>query len=175
MLKLWKCVKTACLIFLIKEKKKGLVLIRIQYPNIQIMKFRLHVRLIASLVIAVLCTHSSFAQSKMVINGAKVNMDTAVYLNVTDLVVNSGTLIVLPETHLRVAGDIISSSGVYAIDGTVEMNGSGNQQISNNAFSSNLIKNMIITSTGGQVSVAGGSWAEAALRQRVAAARRAVL
>ena len=118
------------------------------------MKFRLHVRLIAILAIAVLWYSPSLAQTKFIINGAKVNMDTAVVLSVNDLVVNRGMLTVVPECLLKVAGYINSSSGVDATNGSVEMNGGGNQQISANAFATNLIKNININ-TAAEVAVLG--------------------
>ncbi len=118
------------------------------------MKFCLQVRLIAVLAIIVSCFSPILAQTKFIINGAKVNMDTSVILSVNDLVVNRGMLTVVPECLLKVAGYINSSSGVDATNGTVEMNGGGNQQISANAFSTNLIKNMKIN-TAAEVAVLG--------------------
>ncbi len=118
------------------------------------MKFRLQARLLALFAILVLSIHPSFAQTKFIINGAKVNMDTSVILSVNDLVVNRGLLTVVPECLLKVAGYINSASGVDAVNGTVEMNGGGNQQISANAFSTDLIKNMKIN-TDAEVSVLG--------------------
>lgn len=118
------------------------------------MKLRLHVRQIAILAIIVSCITPTHAQTKFIINGAKVNMDTSVILSVNDLVVNRGLLTVVPECLLKVAGYINSASGVDAVNGTVEMNGGGNQQISANAFATNLIKNMQIN-TAAEVAVLG--------------------
>ncbi len=119
------------------------------------MKTRFFAKLIAMFAMIASSFNFSFSQTKMVINGAKVNMDTAVYLSTNDLTVNSG-LLTVPQAYLKVAGTINSNSGVDAIDGTVEMNGRGTstQQVSANAFSTNLIENMILN-TAGQVSVLG--------------------
>lgn len=118
------------------------------------MKFHFSSHSIAIIIAMQLVCYTSYSQTKFIINGAKVNMDTAVVLSVNDLVVNSGRLTVTPECLLKVAGYINSASGVDAVSGTVEMNGNGNQQISANAFYTNLIKNMRIN-TAAEVSVLG--------------------
>lgn len=109
-------------------------------------------------IAASLIFHSflSFSQSKLIISGgAKLNLDTGIYLNTNDISITNGSLTV-PQAYLKVAGTINSNSGIVATDGTVEMNGGNStvQEISANAFSGNLLKNMILN-TGGQVSVLG--------------------
>ena len=126
----------------------------IQISNI--MKTSFSLKLCAVQAIFFSSFFNSFSQTKLVISGgAKLNLDTAVYLSTNDLTITNGTLNV-PQAYLKVAGTINSNSGIVATDGTVEMNGrySSVQEVSANAFSTNLVKNVIMN-TAGQVSVLG--------------------
>ena len=87
----------------------------------------------------------SFAQGKIIMNGATMNMVNSAYVVTKDVSLTSTSTINVDSSTIKIAGSISNSGTFDVTNGTVEMNGSSSQTIPANAFFTNKIKNLIIS------------------------------
>ncbi len=101
-----------------------------------------------------LLANFSFGQGNINVTGsATINMVNNVFLTAHDINVQSGDSIIVNNSFLKVGGIISSSGCIDVFTGTLEMNGSSAQTIAGNMFKVNTIKNLIVSNTGGGLSV----------------------
>lgn len=103
--------------------------------------------------IMLICGHcTSFAQGKIIMNGAKMNVVNSAYVVTGDVsLANTGT-INIDNSTIKISHSIINGGSFDVTKGTVEMNGSSAQTIPANAFVTNKILNLIVSNN---VSLAG--------------------
>ena len=71
-----------------------------------------------------------------------------------DLTIAPGATLYLDDRVLRISGSITSNGGLNAINGTVELYGNTAQNISSSIFTSQTLRRMLLSNTGG-VSLTG--------------------
>ena len=87
----------------------------------------------------------SFAQGKINMNGAKMNVVNSAYVVTGDVsLANTGT-INIDNSTIKISRSIINGGSFDVTKGTVEMNGSSAQTIPANAFVTNKILNLIVS------------------------------
>ena len=87
----------------------------------------------------------SFAQGKLIMNGATMNMVNSAYVVTKDVSLTSTSTINVDSSTIKIAGSISNSGTFDVTNGTVEMNGLSSQTIPANAFFTNKIQNLIIS------------------------------
>ncbi len=87
----------------------------------------------------------SFAQGKIIMNGATMNMVNSAYVVTKDVSLTTASTLNVNNSTIKIAGRITSSGNIDVRYGTVEMNGASSQTIPANAFTTNKIKNLIIS------------------------------
>jgi len=87
----------------------------------------------------------SFAQGKIVMNGATMNVVNAAYVVTRDVSLTSTSKLNIDSSTIKIAGSINSTGTFDVTRGTVEMFGSSLQTIPVNAFFTNKIQNLIIS------------------------------
>lgn len=101
------------------------------------------------LILQVIVSYSCLSQTKMVVNGVKVNMANAVFLSAKDLSASNNSLINVSRSTLKLAGITSSAGAIDARYGTAELNGSAVQQLAAGSFSTKTIKALTINNTSG--------------------------
>jgi hypothetical protein len=100
----------------------------------------------------------SFAQGKIIMNGATMKVVNTAYVVTNDVsLANTGTINIDSST-IKISGSIINGGAFDVTKGTVEMNGPSLQTIPADAFITNKIKNLIISNNvtlAGQDSLTG--------------------
>lgn len=86
-----------------------------------------------------------FAQGKIIMNGAKMTMNNAVFVTAKDVSLSTPANMNVNNSTIRIAGAITSSNNIDVTNGTVEMFGKTSQSIPANSFKVNKIKNLIIS------------------------------
>ncbi len=99
------------------------------------------------LLIILLTVHFvSFAQGKIIMNGAAMNMKNSAYVVTNDVSLTSASTLNVSNSTIKIAGIITNNSGVFDVDsGTVEMNGTILQTIPVSAFFTNKIQHLIVS------------------------------
>ena len=87
----------------------------------------------------------SFAQGKIIMNGATMNMQNSVYVVTTDVSLTNPSSLNVNNSTIKISGNISSNNNINVQSGTVEMNGSSLQTIPATSFTANKIKNLIIS------------------------------
>src|ERR1043165_2667645 len=80
----------------------------------------------------------SFAQGKIIMNGATMNVVNSAYVVTKDVSLTNTSKLNIDSSTIKIAGSITNNSGIFDVTtGTVEMNGSSAQGIPANAFYTN--------------------------------------
>ncbi|MEO6452501.1 MAG: hypothetical protein ABIN97_00405 [Ginsengibacter sp.] len=88
----------------------------------------------------------TYAQGKLVMNGATMNATNSAYIITTDVSLTNTSTLNINNSTIKIAGDITNNSGIFDVTaGTVEMNGASPQTIPGSSFSTNKIMNLIIS------------------------------
>src|SRR3954466_12396105 len=83
-----------------------------------------------------------FAQGKIIMNGATMNVVNSAYVVTKDVSLTNTSSLNINSSTIKIAGSITNSSGIFDVTtGTVEMNGSSIQSIPLDAFYTNKIQN----------------------------------
>ena len=98
-------------------------------------------------ILVILISYISAAQTKLIVNGAKINMAKAVYLNTNAISISNNGLVNVAGSTLKVANSITSAGAIDVSNGTMEMNGTAAQQIPANSLTGNVIQNLTINGT----------------------------
>lgn len=111
--------------------------------------------ILAVFLLAYFCT---FAQGKIIMNGATMNVVNSAYVVTKDVSLTNASTVNINNSTIKIAGSISNSGTFDVTNGTVEMNGLLSQTIPLNAFFTNKIKNLIISNNvtlAGQDSLTG--------------------
>jgi hypothetical protein len=125
--------------------------------NIMIRTLKIKNALILSILISAHVT--SFSQGKIIMNGAKMTVVNSAYVVTQDVSLTNTSSIDISNSTIKIGDSIKNNSGIFDVtDGTVEMNGTSGQTIPLQAFSTNKIKNLVISNNvtlAGQDSITG--------------------
>ena len=86
-----------------------------------------------------LSSNTLFAQAKVKISGAVVNMNNASYLSTKDVIVANGGLLNVKESTLDVKDSITSADNINLRYGNLEMSGGNSQVIPSGSFKNNAV------------------------------------
>lgn len=111
------------------------------------MKLSLQIRQFQIFLLLLFFSYTSAAQTRLIVNGAKINMVKAVYLNTNAISVSGDGLVNVAGSTLKVANSITSTGAIDVSNGTMEMTGTAAQEIPANSLTGNVIKNLTINST----------------------------
>src|SRR6478672_11518830 len=87
----------------------------------------------------------SFAQGKININGATMNVVNSAYVVTKDVSLTSTSTLNTDSSTINIAGSIGNTGTFDVTNGTVEINGLSAQTIPAAAFITNMIRNLIIS------------------------------
>lgn len=113
------------------------------------MKLLPQVKQVFTLIFLTGITHIAVAQTKLIVNGVKVNLADGVYLSTNDLSATANSSVNVAQSTIKIAGSTASTGSIDARNGTVELNGSAAQQIAAAAFATKTIKALTINNTPG--------------------------
>src|SRR3954469_25753584 len=91
----------------------------------------------------------SISQTKLVVNGTKVNLANGVYLSANDISATRTSIINVDNSTIKIAGSTASDGAIEARNGTAELNGTFPQQIAAEAFTRKTIKALTINNIPG--------------------------
>lgn len=107
------------------------------------------IKQLSILVLLIIISYISVAQTKVSVNGAKVNLADAVYLSTNDVSVSDNSLVKVSQSTIKIAGSTVSNGVIDARDGTVELNGSAAQALAAGAFIGKTVKSLTINNMSG--------------------------
>ena len=87
----------------------------------------------------------SFAQGKINMNGATMNVVNSAYVVTKDVSLTSTSTLNIESSTINIAGSIGNTGTFDVTNGTVEINGLSAQTIPAAAFITNMIRNLIIS------------------------------
>ena len=86
-----------------------------------------------------------FAQGKLIVNGAKINVVNAAYITSYDVSLFDTALLNVNNSTLRIADSIYSSSNINLRYGTLELFGNNGQSIHASPFVNNAVNDLIVS------------------------------
>ncbi|WP_018616159.1 hypothetical protein [Segetibacter koreensis] len=110
---------------------------------------QLQVRPITILTFLLTASYISVAQTKLVVNGAKINMANSVYLSTNDILVSGNSLVNVAQSTIKIAGSTTSKGAIDVRKGTAELSGSAAQQLAAESFAGKIVRALTISNTAG--------------------------
>lgn len=101
------------------------------------------------LTLLIFISYISDAQTKLTVNGAKVNMANAVYLSANDVTVDNSGLLNVAGSTIKIAGNTTSSGSIDVRNGTAELNGTAAQQLAAGSFLGETVMALTINNIAG--------------------------
>lgn len=101
------------------------------------------------LILLIVVSYVSHAQTKLTVNAAQVNIANAVYLSTNNISVSNSSLVNVAGSTIKIAGSTTSSGLIDARNGTAELNGSAAQQLAAGSFTGKTVKALTINNTSG--------------------------
>lgn len=113
------------------------------------MKLLQQVKQFSVFILPVFVSYHSLAQTKLLINGARINMANAVYLSTNDVSISGNGLVNVDRSTIKIAGSTTSAGAIDVRNGTAELNGSSAQQLAAASFAAKTAKALTVNNTSG--------------------------